>query len=117
MSAYDIKIEQGSTYLQTVNIVDMLPNGTEVVRDLTDYTVRCQFRPNYTSATVLYDMSVTGAISISSPQEGIIEINIPSSDTQEFKFTTAKYDIEIDLNGVVTRIIEGNVKVYPNVTR
>lgn len=117
MASYDIKIEQGSTYTLSIEILNMLPDSTETIRDLTGYTVRCQFRPNYTSSNILYDLSTEGSISIISPLEGIIEMNIPAVDTQEFKFTTAKYDVEIELDGVVTRIIEGDVKVYPNVTR
>jgi len=122
---HNLEIPQGETFTITFTFKDSSGNPV----DLTDYYGRCQFRETVDAATVLYDSTLSGVGEISSTTyrygditvefaTGKVTLKIPAATTAAFAFTSAKYDLEIvSPAGDVTRLVKGNIKVDPEVTR
>jgi hypothetical protein len=108
---YNLKIEQGATFFRNMALTD--DDGTVI--DITGYTARMQLRSIVTASSVMLDVSGYMDIAGSS---GILTINVPATVTSALDSTSAVYDLEIESPaGVVTRLLQGNVSILPNVTR
>ena len=104
-STYNITIEQGATFAKDIVLTD----ADGVVEDLTDYTARMQIRENKTDTSFLIELTTeNGRITIT-PVEGRIDLVITAADTTDLSFDNAVYDLEIVNNGVVRRLLEGDV--------
>lgn len=129
---YNFIIEQGSTFKRTFKYKDA--NGDAI--ELKNHDVRMDIRPNIDSSTTILDINETqatkidGSISTStlftvtsaSVDAAANEINltIDADTTASMSFDTAVYDIEIADNStpkVVTRILQGKIKLSKEVTR
>jgi hypothetical protein len=78
-----------------------------------------QVRDDYTSPTPHLDLDTAakGGIQLGGVA-GTVDIHVPAADTDALSFTTGVYDIEIeDSLGVVTRLVQGAVRLAPSVTR
>lgn len=105
------KMEQGATFIRTLTLTDDL--GTPI--NLSGYTARMQIRPFVTSSSVILD--VTPYIDIS-PVAGVLTINVPATVTSTLYTLDSVYDLEIESStNIVTRLLEGSVKLDLNVTR
>jgi len=111
----NLYIPQGATYQHVFTYKDI---DTDAVISLTGYTGRFQFRSKHKSATILYSGDTTGPELTIDGSSGTVTLNIPDEDTENFTFSTAVYDIEVEsAAGDVIRIVEGSVDVSPEVTR
>lgn len=124
---YSFIIEQGATLSFELQYKDA--NGVPI--DLTGYTGRMQIRPNVASSTVLFQMNSTvrpdgtglnfnGSNNSTPPSSGSIGVFISAYSSSLMTFNEAVYDIEIVSGStypVVTRLIEGTVKLSKEVTR
>jgi hypothetical protein len=110
MAVYaNIPIDQGTTFVSAVTVEDS--NGLTV--SLTGYTARAQIRKNYASTTaVTFTCSIT-------PSTDIINISLTAAQTAALKAGRYVYDIEIvrTSDGQITRVVEGQIEVNPQVTR
>jgi hypothetical protein len=106
----ELTIEQGATFSTEVTINDA--NG--FAKDLQDYTVRSQLRKSYYSTT-----SIEFNISIDSPTDGLITMELSAEATSNITPGRYVYDTIIEENstGIVTRIFEGIATILPSVTR
>lgn len=86
--------------------------------DLTSYTARMQVREKHTSVAKIVDLTTeNGGISLGGDQ-GTIDIEISSSDTTNIIPKCYVYDLElISSSSIVTRLIEGQFMVTPEVTK
>lgn len=123
---YSFAIEQGSTVDFEIAYKDS--NGDPI--DLTDYQARMQIRPSKGSDVTYITLSsslaadgtglnMSGSDSINPPTSGTIGIFISANSSSEFDFNEAAYDLEIVSGStypIVTRLIEGNVKLIKEVT-
>ena len=123
---YSFAIEQGSTVDFEIAYKDS--NGDPI--DLTDYQARMQIRPSKGSDVTYITLSsslapdgtglnMSGSEGINSPTLGTIGIFISANSSSEFSFNEAVYDLEIvtgSANPIVTRLIEGNVRLIKEVT-
>ena len=118
---YNFTIEQGTTVVKQFTYKD----ASDTVVDLTGYDVRMQMRDTVASTTVI-DTFTTGSNNgmtiigtVSSSTSGTIQLRIEASDTNNYTFNTAVYDIEIENTGsqTVTRLLQGSIKLSPQVTR
>ena len=119
---YDLLIDKGATYIKSLTWYDPIPvpnpnnlkHGSP--KDLTGYTAALQAREDVSSNDVLFAItSASGGIIISG---GVITLRIEASMTETFTFDTAVYDLKLTApDGTVTRLVEGKVKVDPDVTR
>jgi hypothetical protein len=126
---YPIYIEQGATIDFEVQYKDS--DGNPV--NLTDYGARMQIRPSATSTEVYLSLTSTlnsdgtginmsGSAPYKPPTSGSLGIYIASCTSSMLNFDDAVYDLEIFAPigsncPVVTRILQGPVRLSKEVTR
>ena len=111
--SYNLIVNQGETFERTFTY----KAGGNLV-DLSTHTGRMQIRNSYDSPSPLIDLT-SGAGDITLDATGKIVITIASSVTTALTAPdTGVYDLEIVTSGgVVTRLVQGNVSITPEVTR
>jgi hypothetical protein len=109
---FNITIEQGATFKKRFIWRDK--NGRPF--KLANWTAVMQIRPSVDSAAVVYELS-SAAGTILLGNNGIVELNIPSVDTESV--TEGVYDLLLIAPDAVTevRLIQGRVTVTPGVTK
>ena len=106
---YNFVLEQGATFNRILTVQE---NGSAM--DLTGYSVASKFRSTHDSSTVVGTFTCT----ISNASGGVITMNMTASTTAAIEEGMYVYDIEITSGaGAVTRLMEGNITVNPEVTR
>ena len=119
-TTYKLYIDQGSTFTRTIS----LKNSDGDPYDLTGASISSQIRDTPTSSVKIADFSV----SISSPAaSGEFVLFMPASGTAALPVdpTTGPiatpsvyaYDVEMVIGTTVTRLLQGEVVVSPEVTR
>jgi len=119
---YTFLIEQGSTTDFQLDWKDS--NGAKV--NLTNYSAKMQIRADY-GGTLICSLSsslnadgtglnMSGSNSQLTPSSGSIGIFISAATSSGFTFSEAKYDLELTSAGVVTRLLQGKVKLSKNIT-
>ena len=112
---YDLVIEQGATWSQSVQWKTGSPAAAV---NLTGYTARMQLRTNVTASTAALALTTeNGRISITA-NTGTVTLSISATDTAALTAGRYVYDLElVSGGGQVTRLIEGVVTVSAEVTR
>lgn len=120
--SYNIQIEQGATWRVSFALTD--DDGPV---DLTDFLVRSQFRVSVADASVLFELTsepTTGDRFIiedqSGPDRGKFTGFIDPDTSSTWTWRDAVYDMELQAPGSdpdVIRLLQGSVKVSPEVTR
>ena len=123
---YSFTIEQGSTLDFELAYKDSSNNPI----DLTGYQGRMQIRPSVGSDTVYITLSssldpdgtglnLSGSSGLNPPTSGTIGIFISVNSSSLLNFNEAVYDLELATGSqypIVTRLLEGQVKLSKNVT-
>ena len=123
---YSFTIEQGAT----LDFELAYKDSSNTPIDLTDYQGRMQIRPSIGSDTVYITLSssldldgtglnFSGSDGLNPPTSGTIGIFISANSSSQLDFSEAVYDLEIASGStypVVTRLLEGQVKLSKNVT-
>jgi len=122
---YNFTIEQGATLKKQFTYKDSA--GAEV--DLNGYDVRMQIRPAIGASDIIENLSYTGSdatrtsrgldilAATGSNVSGTIELHIHHSSSSLYTFDQAVYDLEIEKSGIVTRLLQGRIKLSKEVTR
>tara|TARA_B100000035_G_scaffold8405_1_gene7225 strand:+ start:1167 stop:1568 length:402 start_codon:yes stop_codon:yes gene_type:complete len=125
---YSFTIEQGATTDFEVTYKD----STDTPVDLTGYKARMQIRPSIGSSEIYLTLSsslgpcgtglnLSGSNGITPLASGSIGIFISAISSSQLDFDSAKYDLEIASGSgncaVVTRLLQGNVKLSKEVTQ
>jgi hypothetical protein len=112
---YNIIIDQGANWF--INFLYKDTGGVAV--NLTGYTAALQIRQTYASTTTLLSLTSSPAAGITiTAGTGTIAITATAAQTGAIAAGTYVYDCEItDGTGVVTRIVQGQIQVSPEVTR
>jgi len=129
---YNFTIEQGTTFKRTFKYKDSTGNPI----DLAQHDVHMDVRSSIDTSTAILDINETGAtkngvdttshtffkVTSASLDANANEINltIDAETTASMSFDTAVYDIEISDDStpkVVTRILQGKIKLSKEVTR
>ena len=106
---YNFILEQGATFTRTLTVQE---NNSAM--NLTGYSVASKMRSTHDSSTVVGTFTCT----ISNASGGVITMQMTNSTTAAIEEGVYVYDIEITSGaGTVTRLMEGNVTVNPEVTR
>ena len=109
----DFLMPKGSTFSRTLT---WKISGSAV--DLTSYTARMQARASVTSATVVLDLTTANSKIVLGGTAGTITITVSAADTAAITQQSLAYDLElVSAGGVVTRLIEGQIVLSPEVTR
>ena len=124
---YSLLIQKGATVNFQLTYTDS--NGNPV--DLTGYQARMQIRPSVGSPDVYITLSssldpcgtglnLSGSNSINPPTSGTIGVYISAVSSSQLDFTQGVYDLELATGSgdcyVVTRLLEGEVRLSKNVT-
>ena len=121
---YSFVIEQGATTNIQINWTDS--SGSAI--DLSGYHSRMQIRPSVESDVVYLSLSssldsdgtginLSGSNFTTPLQSGSLAIYISADSSSFLDFNEAYYDLEMVNGSVVTRLLEGKVKLSKNVTR
>ena len=123
---YSFTIEQGST----LNFELQYKNSSGSAIDLSGYGGKMQIKSNYTdnSPTIYLTLSsslqpdgtglnFSGSNGSTPTASGSIGVFISAATSSLLTFDTALYDLEIASGSIVTRILEGQVKLSKEVTR
>ena len=121
---YSFVIEQGATTNIQINWTDA--SGSAI--DLSGYHSRMQIRPSVQSDTIYLSLSssltadgtginLSGSNFETPLASGSMAIYISADTTTDLDFNEAYYDLEMVNGSVVTRLLEGKVKLSKNVTR
>ena len=106
---YNFIIEQGATFSRQLTVKE---NSSAL--NLTGYSVASLMRSTHDSSTVAGTFTCT----ISSATGGIINMTMTPAVTGAIEEGMYVYDLEIvSGSGTITRLIEGEVTVTPEVTR
>ncbi len=106
---YNFVLEQGATFNRILTVQE---NGSAM--NLTGYSVASKFRSTHDSSTVVGTFTCT----ISDASAGQITMTMTNSTTAAIEEGIYVYDLEITSSaGTVTRLMEGQVTVNPEVTR
>lgn len=112
--AYNTTIDQGADWYLTVTYEN--PNGTPI--NITNYTSALQIRSLPSDPTTVLSLSTGSGITITGAT-GTVEVHATAAQTRDIDEGTYYYDLEITApnTGVVTRLVQGQVVVSPEVTR
>lgn len=121
---YSFTIEQGAT----TSFEIQYKNSSNVPFDLAGYSGRMQLRPSVDSSTVLLTLSsslqpdgtglnFSGSNGSTTQASGSIGIFVSAVTSSLLSFDSAVYDLELVSGSVVTRLLEGTVKLSKEVTR
>lgn len=111
--SYNVTIDQGANW--DLNVEYDNPNATPV--NLTSYTAALQIRSLPESATAVLSLSTGSGITITGAT-GLVAISATATQTRAIDEGTYYYDLEITSPaGVVTRLVQGQAVVTPEVTR
>lgn len=110
----DLLIEKGATYHKTL-IWEVGDPGEPV--DLTGYSARMQIRN--TQGSMLLELTTSNARITLQPggEAGRIDLLIEATDTEALAGSTAKYDLELVSGTEVTRLVQGDVTLSPEITK
>lgn len=109
---YDITIEQGATFTLSATWKD----SAGVPVNLTGYSARMQVRSTYENEDVLVSLTSPTNITLGGAL-GTILATISATDTQKLSIQEGVYDLELELSGVVTRLLQGRATISREVTR
>lgn len=108
---YNIVCEQGATFNREITVV----NADGSIPDYGTSTARMQVRPTVDSATIVISLTTeNGRITLLNNK---ITLDITADDTTLLAQGTYKYDLEVVTGADVIRLIQGDFKVSPEVTR
>jgi hypothetical protein len=115
VATQNLTVYQGADYQQALELRD----GSSALIDLTGYTFRGQAKVSYADTDAAFSFSFELRDQVS--QTGLVDMSISAASTSALnitKETRYKYDIEmVDTDSKVTRLIQGVVLVYPEVTK
>ena len=116
---YSFVIEQGSTVNFEIQYKDSNNNPV----DLTDYSGKMQIKSGYADSNPTTYITLSSSLAddgtglnFSNAISGSIGIYISAASSSVFTFGSAYYDLEITSGSVVTRLIEGQVRLSQQVT-
>lgn len=112
MAAYtELIMDQGASFNNVINLTDDLSNAS---LNILGYTVRSQMRRSYYSVNATANITCT----ITNSSNGEITMSMTAANTTLIKAGRYLFDLEtVDLNGIVSRVLEGIITVTPQITR
>lgn len=101
----DISIDQGATFQLSWQVEDPSDPG----KDWSGYTARGQVKNAYGGSLL-----ATFAVTIDAA--GVVTASLTAATTTAFTWKRGVFDVEVEGADGVTRVVEGNAEVRPEVT-
>lgn len=108
---YNITCPQGATFDKTFTLTQ-----NSVPLNLTNYTAALQVRESYTAASAVISLTNGSGITLGGTA-GTIQVVVSAAVTAGVPANSYVYDLEIYLDGVATRLLQGGWQHTPEVTR
>ena len=109
---FHLRVNQGETFQLAIPVLDA--DGDPVT--LSGMTAKGQVRAFAASTTVLYEWS-TAHNNLSFDGNDVV-ITIPAAASSAWTWRTGLWGLElVDTGGVVTRLVDGQVIVHPEIVR
>jgi len=107
---YNLVIDQGSDFA-----VDLVIKQSGTAMNLTNYTGRAQLRTSVTASST----SATFTVTKTNATGGALKLELPAATSKLLAAGQYVYDLEIYTanDGVVKRILQGDVTLTPEITR
>lgn len=104
----NLKVDQGSDFITSITLTD--DDGDAL--SLAGYNGSAQIRKYYTSTNAVdFDVEVVA-------NTGEVILSLSSNTTNNIVAGRYVYDVELtDVNGTVSRVLEGIITITPGVTR
>lgn len=109
---HNIEVEQGVTYGLDLTF----KNGDGTIRDLTAYAARLMFRTHLEANTPQDIWNNGEEITLSSTAPNL-RITASASKTSSYPVGTYEYDLEVELSGVVEKVLAGKLRVIGEVSK
>jgi hypothetical protein len=111
---YELNINQGSN----LSLEIALKNADGTPLNLTGYTARMQLRASYTAPEIIVELTTENGRIVITPLTGVVKLLLDATTTAALIAKTYVYDLEtVSLVGFVTRVLQGEAIVSPEVTR
>lgn len=111
---YELNINQGSN----LSLEIALKNSDGTPLNLTGYTARMQLRSSYTSSEVVVELTTENGRLVITPLTGVVKLLLNAVTTAALIAKNYVYDLEtVSSTGFVTRVLQGEAIVSPEVTR
>jgi len=107
MTSY-LDIDQGSDFIISIS----LQNDDGSIMDLTGFSIYSQFRKSYGSTTAYAFIA-----QIPDPANGVLTLALSGNASSAIKPGRYLYDVEIVLDSLKMRVVEGIVTINPEITR
>tara|TARA_B100000470_G_C19760730_1_gene378201 strand:+ start:751 stop:1089 length:339 start_codon:yes stop_codon:yes gene_type:complete len=109
-AAYNLTIDQGSDFA-----LDLVIKDDNVVKNLTNYSVRAQMRNTKGASSV----AATFTCTIPNASAGEVKIELPNATSSALSAGKYYYDLEIHTaaDAIVKRLMQGTIILTPEVTR
>ncbi|MBU97618.1 MAG: hypothetical protein CL429_00855 [Acidimicrobiaceae bacterium] len=109
---YDIEIEQGETFGLDLTLND----ESGALRPLVNYVARLVFR-TFTSSVSATDSWETGNEITTHDTAPNLRITVPATSTAAYPVGFYDYDLEIELSGIVEKVLRGKVQITGEASR
>lgn len=111
---YELNINQGAN----LSLEIALKNQDQTPLNLTGYVARMQLRTSYVSPSFALELTTENGRLLLTPLTGIITLSLSATTTAALAAKKYVYDLEIvSPTGFVTRVLQGEAIVSPEVTR
>jgi hypothetical protein len=117
---YKLYIDQGATFSRSIS----LKNSDGDPYDLSAASISAQIRSTATSSVKIADFTVSisspaasGQFIMSMPASGTALLPVDPNEGPERVNSVYAYDVEMVIGSTVTRLLQGEVVVSPEVTR
>jgi hypothetical protein len=110
---YVLTLDQGANF----NLELLYKDANNAVINLNGYTAAMQIRKAYDASVKALDLTTENGGIVITGNLGKIAISATATQTAAIPSGEYVYDVEITSGGVVSRILQGNVNVSPEVTR
>jgi hypothetical protein len=112
---YNLYLEQGVSLRKEFRC--LVTGDPDVAVDFTGYTARMQVRESHDSADALLDLTTENGGIEALTDNGVVALVFTPAMTEGATWRRAVYDIEIYSGSTVMRILQGSVRLSPEVTR
>jgi hypothetical protein len=115
VATQNLVIYQGADFQRALEFKD----ESEVLMNLTGYTVRGQAKVSYSDSSAAFAFTFT--LRNQTTDTGMVDMSLPAATSAAItitKITEYIYDLElVDGSGIVRRFLEGKIKLHPEVTK